>query len=157
MVALLGQYAPTVQVLQSSILAALMAGKNVPIGHGFGVEEEDGQKKPAGHAWQVSLEEAPDAVEYVPAGQARQTEALVAASVMEYVPGEQDRQVDAESAPSAADQEPLLQFWYMYDPGMEQYEPVGQVRHCDNDEELLLDWYVPVGQGVGLTVPPLGQ
>ena len=49
-VALLGQYAPTVQVLQSSILAAPIAGKNGPIGHGFGVEEEDGQKKPAGHA-----------------------------------------------------------------------------------------------------------
>ena len=88
--ALLGQYAPTVQVLQSSMLAALMAGKNVPIGHGVGVDEEDEQKKPAGHAWQVSLEEAPAAVEYVPCGQARQTESLVAASVTEYVPDGQD-------------------------------------------------------------------
>jgi hypothetical protein len=49
-VALLGQYAPAVQVLQSPILVALVAGKNVPTGHGVGVEEEDGQKKPAGHA-----------------------------------------------------------------------------------------------------------
>ena len=105
----------------------------------------------------MSLEEAPDAVEYVPARQGRHAEALVAASVTEYVPGEQDRQVEAASAPFAADQEPLLQFWYMYDPGMEQYDPAGHSRHCDSDEELLLDWYVPVGQGVGLTVPSLAQ
>ena len=111
MVALLGQYAPTVQVLQSSMLAALMAGKNVPIGHGVGVEEEDEQKKPAGHAWQVSLEEAPDAVEYVPDGQATQTEALVAASVTEYVPGRQARQTDADLAPGSDDHMPILQFW----------------------------------------------
>jgi hypothetical protein len=105
----------------------------------------------------VSLAEAPDAVEYVPAGQARQTEALFAASVMEYVPGEQDRHVDAASAPFAADQEPLLQFWYMYDPGMEQYEPAGHVIQCDSNDEPVLDWNVPVGQGVGLTVPSLAQ
>ena len=66
------------------------------------------------------LEEAPDAVEYVPAGQARQAEALVAASMTEYVPGEHDSQVEAVSSPSPADHEPLLQFWYTDDPGMEQ-------------------------------------
>jgi len=87
----------------------------------------------------VSLEDAPDAVEYVPAGQARHTEELVAASVMEYVPGAHGRQNEAVSAPTLSDHEPLLQFWYTDVPGMEQYEPAGHCRHCDSDDEPVLD------------------
>ena len=87
----------------------------------------------------MSLEDAPDAVEYAPAGQARQTEALVAASVMEYVPGAHGRQVEAVSAPTLSDHEPLLQFWYTDVPDMEQYEPAGHSRHCDSDDEPVLD------------------
>jgi hypothetical protein len=52
---------------------------------------------------------------------------------------------------------PALQFWYDAAPGTGQYAPTGQSWQSHFDQEPFLDKYVPVGHGVGLTVPSLGQ
>ena len=102
-------------------------------------------------------EAAPDTVEYVPAAQASHADWLVAPDEPEYVPGLQGWQAEADLAPTAVDHVPALQFWNDDAPGTGQYAPAGQTRQFDSDQELLFGEKVPVGHGVGLMVPSLGQ
>ena len=52
---------------------------------------------------------------------------------------------------------PALQFWNEDPPGTGQYAPAGHSMQSDTDDDPFLDAYVPVAQGVGFTVPSLGQ
>ncbi len=52
--------------------------------------------------------------------------------------------------------EPALQFKTVGAPETGQYALTGHGSHSDDDDPLL-DWYVPGEQGVGLMVPSLGQ
>ena len=93
----------------------------------------------------------------MPASQAIQSDLLVAAANTEYVPGTQARQAEADLDPVPDDHVPALQFWNDDAPGTGQYAPTGHSMQCDNDGDPFLDAYVPVAQGVGFTVPSLGQ
>ena len=102
-------------------------------------------------------EAAPDAVEYVPAAHATHADWLVAAVELEYVPGSHARQTEADLAPTSDDHVPALQLWNDDPPGTGQNAPEGQSRQSSADDDPLFVPYVPVAQGVGLTVPSLGQ
>jgi len=93
----------------------------------------------------------------VPAAQATHADWLVAATDSEYVPGRQARQTEADLDPGPDDHVPALQFWNNDPPGTGQYAPAGHSLHSDADVSPFLDAYVPVAQGVGFTVPSLGQ
>jgi hypothetical protein len=93
----------------------------------------------------------------VPASQATHADWLVAEVNTEYVPGGQASQAEAVLAPCLDDQVPALQFWYDDPPGTGQYAPAGQSRQSPAENDPLCAPYVPVAQGVGLTVPSLGQ
>ena len=82
---------------------------------------------------------------------------MVAATDSEYVPGRQARQTEADLDPGSGDHVPALQFWNNDPPGTGQYAPAGHSLHSDADVSPFLDAYVPVAQGVGFTVPSLGQ
>ena len=82
---------------------------------------------------------------------------LVAATDSEYVPGRQARQTEADLDPGSGDHVPALQFWNEDAPGTGQYAPAGHSMQSDADVSPFLDAYVPVAQGVGFTVPSLGQ
>ena len=93
----------------------------------------------------------------MPAAQATHADWLVAATDSEYVPGRQARQTEADLDPGPDDHVHALQFWNNDPPGTGQYAPAGHSLHSDADVSPFLDAYVPVAQGVGFTVPSLGQ
>ena len=93
----------------------------------------------------------------MPASQGLQSDLLVEAANTEYVPGTQASQAEADLNPTTDDQVPALQFWNEDPPGTGQYAPAGHSMQSDTDDDPFLDAYVPVAQGVGFTVPSLGQ
>ena len=88
---------------------------------------------PRGHGRQAAEELAPTADEKVPLGQG------LGAIILE-----------------SGQKEPGLHFRNINVPETGQYSPSAQGWHIDDDEPVL-DWYVPGGHGVGLTVPSVGQ
>ena len=82
---------------------------------------------------------------------------MVAATDCEYVPGRQALQREADLDPVPDDHVPALQFSNDDPPGTGQYAPAGHSMQSDTDDDPFLDAYVPVAQGVGFTVPSLGQ
>ena len=93
----------------------------------------------------------------MPAAQATHADWLVAATDSEYVPEGQALQREADLDPGPDDHVPALQFSNDDPPGTGQYAPAGHSLHSDADVSPFLDAYVPVAQGVGFTVPSLGQ
>ena len=93
----------------------------------------------------------------MPASQGLQSDWLVTATDSEYVPEGQALQREADLDPGPDDHVPALQFWNNDPPGTGQYAPAGHSLHSDADVSPFLDAYVPVAQGVGFTVPSLGQ
>jgi hypothetical protein len=82
---------------------------------------------------------------------------LVAEVKTEYVPGGQAWHAEPDFAPTSDDHVPALQFSNDDPPGTGQYAPAGHSMQSDTDDDPFLDAYVPVAQGVGFTVPSLGQ
>ena len=66
-------------------------------------------------------------------------------------------QREADLDRNTDDHVPALQFSNDDPPGTGQYAPAGHSLHSDADDDPFLDAYVPVAQGVGFTVPSLGQ
>ena len=93
----------------------------------------------------------------MPAAQATHADWLVAAGNSEYVPEGQAWQAAADLDPFPDDHVPALQFWNDDAPGTGQYAPAGHSMQSDTDDDPFVDAYVPVAQGVGFTVPWLGQ
>ena len=93
----------------------------------------------------------------MPASQGLQSDRLVAATDSEYVPEGQAMQREADLDPGSGDHVPALQFSNDDPPGTGQYAPAGHLLHSDANVSPFLDAYVPVAQGVGFTVPSLGQ
>ena len=93
----------------------------------------------------------------MPSLQATHADWLVAAGDTEYVPEGQAWQSEADLDRATDDHVPALQFWNNDPPGTGQYAPAGHSLHSDADVSPFLDAYVPVAQGVGFTVPSLGQ
>ena len=93
----------------------------------------------------------------MPASQGLQSDWLVAATDSEYVPEGQALQREADLDPGPDDHVPALQFSNDDPPGTGQYAPAGHSLQSDARDDPFLDAYVPVAQGVGFTVPSLGQ
>ena len=73
------------------------------------------------------------------------------------MPEGQALQREADLDPFSDDHVPALQFSNDDPPGTGQYAPAGHSMQSDTDDDPFLDAYVPVAQGVGFTVPSLGQ
>ena len=93
----------------------------------------------------------------MPVSQGLQSVWLVAATDSEYVPEGQAWQAEADLDPGPDDHVPTLQFSNDDPPGTGQYAPAGHSLQSDADDSPFLNAYVPVAQGVGFTVPSLGQ